>query len=106
MEDSKLIFDVIGNPTPRKPTQGELANKQSLGKSLALNRDFKKGEIIKEEDLILISPNIGIKFDDRHEIIGGKLLNNLKGLSLLKRENFDKPILNFEKRNLKKLIKN
>tara|TARA_Y100000991_G_scaffold29936_1_gene18862 strand:- start:5325 stop:7613 length:2289 start_codon:yes stop_codon:yes gene_type:complete len=105
VQDSRLIFDALGNPTPRKPTQGELANKQSLGKSLALKRDFKKGEIIKEEDLILISPNIGIKFEDRQEVIGKKLLNNQKGLSLLKREIFEKPILNFEKEDLEKAYK-
>ena len=40
VEDSKILFNAIGNPTPRKPTQGEAANKQSLGKSLALKRDL------------------------------------------------------------------
>ena len=105
VKDSKLLFNAIGNPTPRKPTQGELANKQSLGKSLALNRDFKKGEIIKEEDLILISPNIGIKYENRQEIIGKKLLNNQKGLTIVKRELFEKPKFNFKKSELTKAYK-
>ena len=38
------------------------------------------------------APNIGIKFEDRQEVIGKKLLNNQKGLSLLKREIFEKRI--------------
>ena len=105
VKDSKILFNAIGNPTPRKPTQGELANKQSLGKSLALKRDYIKGDIIKEEDLTLISPNIGIKYEDRKEIIGKKLLKNQKGLTLLKKEVFEKPKLNFEKSELDKAYK-
>ena len=50
-----------------------LSAKIKLERSIATKRDLKVGEIIKEEDLHLLSPGDGYKWSQRNEIIGKTL---------------------------------
>ena len=72
-----------GHAKPRKPSQGELSNKLSLGKSLALNTDKKDGDIINMEDLILVSPGTGYQPNETLKVIGKKLIKEKKRGNLL-----------------------
>ena len=60
VEGCNLAFKTKGNENPRTPSQGEIINRNSLGKSYALNRNYKAGEFIENKDLILISPGSGL----------------------------------------------
>ncbi len=81
-------YMAIGNSAPRKPSQGEMANRQTLGKSLAISRDLKKNYVLTESDLILISPGYGKNYDQRFQYIGKKLLTNCSKFTYLKDELF------------------
>lgn len=50
------------------------AAKLKLERSIATNRVVKKGEIIKEEDIHLLSPGNGFKWKNKNEVIGKKAL--------------------------------
>lgn len=68
---------------PRVPNQGELLNRQNLGRSFFLNRDVKSGETINMEDLDYRSPNIGISISEIDEFIGQSIaVNSPSGVSL------------------------
>ncbi|AIM39173.1 shikimate dehydrogenase [Sphingobacterium sp. ML3W] len=47
--------------------------KNKLERSIATKRLMKKGEVIKEEDLQMLSPGDGIKWADREELLGREL---------------------------------
>lgn len=47
--------------------------RNKLERSVATNKELKKGDIIKEEDIHLLSPGDGVKWIDRNSILGKKL---------------------------------
>lgn len=53
--------------------EGVQSAKMKLERSIATKRDLNAGEIVKEEDLHLLSPGDGYKWSDRNTIIGKKL---------------------------------
>lgn len=53
--------------------EGVQSAKMKLERSIATKRDLAAGEVIKEEDLHLLSPGDGYKWSDRNTIIGKKL---------------------------------
>lgn len=53
--------------------KGVQSAKMKLERSIATKRDLNAGEIVKEEDLHLLSPGDGYKWSDRNTIIGKKL---------------------------------
>lgn len=57
--------------------------KVKLERSLAFNKNLNKGDIISLNDLHMISPGNGFKWDDKDKFIGKKLLNNVKSNTLL-----------------------
>ena len=87
VKQSKIIFLSKGNASPRKPSQGELSNKLSLGKSYALNKNKKKGEIIQKDDLILISPGSGFNVEQINKLIGKELTIDYEARRILKPNN-------------------
>ena len=101
-----LAFKVKGQNNPRKPSQGEVANSFTLGKSFALKKEYKKDEIIKKEDLILISPGHGFKIDQIDNIIGKKFINNKKARSIITPEEIQDNNLLFSKDTLEKAVNN
>ena len=57
--------------------EGVQSAKMKLERSIATKRDLKAGDIIKEEDLHLLSPGDGYKWSERYEIIGKTLKANV-----------------------------
>ena len=57
--------------------------KIKLERSLAVNKNLTKGDIIKEEDLHMISPGDGYKWEDRKLFIGKELKINVQSNTLL-----------------------
>lgn len=53
------------------------ASKYKLERSIATIRSMKKGEIITENDIHLLSPGDGFKWSQRESVIGKKLLNDI-----------------------------
>lgn len=50
--------EALSGEHPRSPNQGELANRQNLGRSYFFARDVRRGEIIRRDDLVYASPRI------------------------------------------------
>ncbi|MBN1338152.1 MAG: N-acetylneuraminate synthase family protein [Bacteroidales bacterium] len=48
-----------------------------LGRSVASKRLIRKGEIIKADDLHLLSPGDGVQWNEKHRIIGKNALNDI-----------------------------
>jgi sialic acid synthase len=51
--------------------------KVKLERSIATKRDMKKGEVIQEQDIHMLSPGDGIKWADKERVIGKILLNDI-----------------------------
>jgi sialic acid synthase SpsE/sugar phosphate isomerase/epimerase len=86
-----LMHEATGQPMPRTPTQGELANRQSLGKSYALRADFLAGHRIRLDDLILVSPGSGFGVDDRDQLVGQCLARDVVARRLLRPADLERP---------------
>lgn len=86
VKNCKLVHKSIGKNSPRIPTQGELANLQSLGKSLAVNKSLPAQHILTKNDLILVSPGSGFPISDLEYLVGQKLTKKLNKLTLLREE--------------------
>lgn len=89
-ETKKLIDDLIRiknflGSKIKKPTVNEIKSKHvvSFRRGIYLNRDFKKGEIIRENNLMCLRPNIGVDARDYKKLIGKKVKKNIKKLEKL-----------------------
>lgn len=50
-----------------------MASRVKLERSIATNKDLKKGHVLTEEDLHMLSPGDGFKWSEKNKIIGKKL---------------------------------
>lgn len=66
------------------------AARVKLERSIASKRDLSVGEIIKPEDIHLLSPGDGIKWIDKEVIIGGKVINAIPKNEIIYPENVKK----------------
>lgn len=57
--------------------EGVISAKHKLERSIATNVSLKKGDVIKEEHLHLLSPGDGYKWSQKNEIIGKKVNNDI-----------------------------
>jgi len=64
------IEESLGHRNERKLSQGELMNREVLGKSLYINRSMKKGEIISRDDIEVMSPGQGIPPNKISQLVG------------------------------------
>lgn len=60
----------LGSSNTRKITQGEMINRETLGKSIIASRRVKKGEIIHESMLSVMSPGKGLAPCYKKNLIG------------------------------------
>ena len=68
---------------PRVPNQGELLNRQNLGRSFFAAKDIVKGDSLKHEDLVYRSPNIGLNKTDVDEFLSNEVHHAVrKGASI------------------------
>jgi sialic acid synthase SpsE/sugar phosphate isomerase/epimerase len=84
-----LIHEATGKSIPRTPTQGELANRQSLGKSYALREARPAGHRLTREDLILVSPGSGFGVDKLDQLLGRTLQRDCLARRLLRSADLD-----------------
>lgn len=60
----------MGKADERRPSQGEIMNREVLGKSLMINRDLSAGAIITEDMIEVKSPGQGLPPYRKGELIG------------------------------------
>lgn len=86
----RFIEKSLNNPVNKDDNSKFLDIKKVFEKSLAYNRDFKKGHTIKFEDLESKKPyGQGIPAKDYRLIIGKKLKKEVRKYSFLKEENIE-----------------
>jgi N-acetylneuraminate synthase len=66
------IEDALGDGQTRKLSQGEMINRENLGKSLVANTAIKKGTIIKSTHIKVMSPGQGLSPQRYEELLGKK----------------------------------
>ena len=74
------IETALGDSTNlnRKFSQGEMINRENLGKSLVAARRMKKGTILKEDDIKVLSPGQGLSPQYYESLIGLVLNRNIE----------------------------
>ena len=74
------IETALGDPENlnRKFSQGEMINRENLGKSLVASRPMKKGTILKEDDIKVLSPGQGLSPQYYESLIGLELNRDIE----------------------------
>ena len=67
------VTNAIGQSSLKQPTASELPIKQIARRSMVLNKNIKKGKVVRAEDIIMLRPEGGIS-PDKLEIIDGLIL--------------------------------
>ena len=57
--------------------EGVQSTKNKLERSVAVKRDIKKREILREEDLFLMSPGNGFRWKERDRLVGMKVIKDI-----------------------------
>ena len=70
VEGIREVEQALGISEPRRLTQGELMNREILGKSLVINCPLKSGETITSEMIDIRSPGKGLPPYRKNELIG------------------------------------
>jgi len=79
MTDSIRDLEIsMGSKNIRKLTQGEILNREALGKSLMASKNLLKGMIICEDDIVIMSPGRGLPPYEKNNLIGKKLKRDIK----------------------------
>ena len=82
-------FSEIQNPKKKRDEIiDSISNKHLFMSSLCLTNDKKRGEVIKEKDLVLKKPGTGIPYSKKKSIIGRKLTKNVSKKKLLRYDDF------------------
>jgi len=108
VNSAKLISQSLGVNKPRIPSQGELINKISLGKSLCYNKDLIKDTIINpEKDFTLRSPGEGIPAAKKNQFNNLKLKKDVKTFDQITYNDFqENKHTNYKQIRLDSTIKN
>jgi len=96
---SREIEEALGNAENinRKFSQGEMINRENLGKSLVASKPLKKGTILKEDDIKVLSPGQGLSPQFYESLIGLELNRDVEF-----EDYFFKTDLTNEKQKIKK----
>ncbi len=84
---NKEFHNIMGN-SKKIIHKSEKDNEIEFRRGIFLNKGLKKGEIVKEEDLIFLRPQIGIALWDLHDLIGKKALKDISPFNPLEKEFF------------------
>ena len=74
----KQVKEATGSGKTREMSQGEMMNRVTLSKSLFVNCNLTKGEIIEEDMLEVKSPGHGLQPNRIKELVGKKSIRSLK----------------------------
>ncbi|MER2492173.1 N-acetylneuraminate synthase family protein [Catenovulum sediminis] len=67
----------LGDETEKKLSQGEMINRENLGKSLIASKALKKGHIITVEDIAVRSPGQGLSPQQYKDLLGKTLCRDI-----------------------------
>ena len=67
------IEEAMGNSNKRELSQGEMINRENLGKSLVSSKLLKRGTIISPSDIKVLSPGQGLSPHNYEKLLGVKL---------------------------------
>jgi N,N'-diacetyllegionaminate synthase len=84
--DSIRIFEKAQGNGLKMPVKQELINKKNNSKSIVLNKDIKKGEILSKEHLSIKRPGYGIEPKKIYELIGRRVNKDMKKDDIVKWE--------------------
>lgn len=85
-ENSSLL---LAGDCERSVNQGELLNRQNLGRSFFLSTDLAKGDRVKESHLVYRSPKVGIDYSGVQRFLGQESLVSAKAGTPLSRSLFE-----------------
>jgi sialic acid synthase SpsE/sugar phosphate isomerase/epimerase len=83
VEAIRQVELALGDGETREISQGELMNRETLGKSLFINTALEPGALIREEMLEVRSPGRGLQPNRRGEIVGKPALRRLRSGDIL-----------------------
>jgi N-acetylneuraminate synthase len=89
---AKHISSLVKGNTPRVVNQGELLNRQNLGRSFYAKSDIEKGKILSFDDLDYRSPSIGLNKSNISGFIGRETIKELKSGAVVSESFFDHPL--------------
>ncbi len=78
VEAIRQVELALGDGESRELSQGELMNRETLGKSLFINTDLKTGELITADMLEVRSPGRGLQPNRKAELVGKPARRNLR----------------------------
>ena len=78
VEGIRQVEEALGTAGERRPSQGELMNRENLAKSLVVNCDLSVGQEITAEMIEVKSPGRGLQPNRRTELIGKKAQRNFQ----------------------------
>jgi sialic acid synthase SpsE len=84
----KLVESVKSGYAPRRLNQGELLNRQNLGRSYYSKRNFKEGEIIAKDDLEYLAPAKGLMVHEINQYISTPIIQNIPKGEVIRRSHF------------------
>ena len=79
IRNTELALGKEGIFAPKTPK----ATINKLRRSLAVNKNIKKGAVLKANDLMMLSPGNGLRWSDRTKILNKKAKVDIKTNSLL-----------------------
>ncbi len=65
------------------------AAKVKLERSIATKRNMKKGEIVSENDIHLLSPGDGFKWAEKNLLVGKRLINDIKANEVIYKQDLE-----------------
>lgn len=74
----RQVEEALGTATERRLSQGELMNRETLGKSLVINCDLEPGQAIAAEMIEVKSPGQGLQPNRKADLIGLKAKRSFK----------------------------
>ena len=78
VDGCKEIKQALGDSKEKRISQGEMINRENLSKSLVASRNLKKGDLIRQEDIKVLSPGQGLSPQMLDRLIGKKLNRNMQ----------------------------
>lgn len=77
VESVRNVEKALGDGV-KKPAESELENRRLARRSIHAKRDIIEGEIIREEQLVMLRPALGIKPNFKEIVVGRKAKKNIK----------------------------
>ena len=86
LDSIKRMADIYKVSSQMIPTQTEIPARKGARRSLFFTNDLTKGHVLSESDLIELRPVIGVEANCISQVIGKKLLKNVKSKESVKFE--------------------